>query len=383
MFDFNKEINELEKNGMLRVLNDFTPNGSVLRGTFKGLRVINFSSNSYLGLDSNKNIKEAMAKALEENPSGAEASRLITGTNSETTALEKVIAEWKKTEAALIFSTGYMANVGVISAIADRDTDLFLDKLDHASIVDGAVLSRANIIRYPHCDMAALEKLLKKSVKSKKIVVTDTVFSMDGDIAPLGEISDICKKNGALLIADDAHATGVFGKTGGGVGELLEMEDKIDILIGTFSKGLGLTGGYCAAKKEIIDFLINKSRSLIFTTALPPFIIAGIAKAVEICRLETGAGLRAKLAENINKVKQVLPSAQTQIIPLLAGSAENALNMRDAFLEKGLLALPIRPPSVPQGSSRLRISLSAGHTDAEIAALISALKQQHPYILKG
>ncbi|HOW52502.1 MAG TPA: 8-amino-7-oxononanoate synthase [bacterium] len=374
MNDFiKKELDELASAGLTRTLREFIPDGSALRGTINGRRVVNFSSNSYLGLDSHPGLKKAAAAALEKWPIGASASRLITGSGPWVSELEEKTAAWKKREAALYFGSGYGANVGIIAALADRDTDLFLDKLDHASIVDGAVLSRAKLNRYRHNDTAELERLLKRSTAARKLVVTDTIFSMDGDSAPLEDIVGLCKKYDALLIVDEAHASGVFGKTGAGMMEEIGLAGRAFLDMGTFSKALGVSGGYVAGDRATIEYLINRARSFIFTTATPPMVCAACAAAIEVVMTGEGTHLRERLQEHIATLRAVIPAAATQIVPLILGDIPATRAKYEALLEKGLLALPVRPPTVPTGTSRLRISLSAGHTDEEITALVATL----------
>lgn len=377
MTDFiKKELDELAAAGLKRTLREFIPDGSALRGTLKGRRVVNFSSNSYLGLDNHPALKNAAIAALEKWPVGAPASRLITGTGPWVRELEQQTAVWKKRAAALYFGSGYGANVGIIAALADRDTDLFLDKLDHASIVDGAVLSRAKLQRYRHNDTADLERLLKRSTAARKLVVTDTIFSMDGDIAPLEDIVGLCRKYDALLIVDEAHASGVFGKTGAGMMEERGLAGAAFLDMGTFSKALGVSGGYVAGDRAVIDYLINRARSFIFTTATPPMVCATAKAAIDIVRSDDGTQLRERLQRHIATLRAVIPAAATQIAPLILGDIPATMARYEQFLERGLLALPVRPPTVPVGTARLRISLSAGHTDAEITALVRAFSEK-------
>jgi len=321
---FNEELEKLENKGLKRILKNFEPDKSMLRGKINNQKVINFSSNSYLGIENHPKIANAIKKTIEQFPLSASASRLITATNSIVTKTEQKISEWKN-QKALIFNSGYTANLGVISAIANRNTDIFLDKLNHASIVDGAILSRAKINRFPHNNTEILEKMLKKSNASQKIIVVDTVFSMDGDISPIEKISELSKKYKAFLIVDEAHATGVFGKNGGGICEKFGISNKIDIQIGTFSKSMGLVGAYVVAKKEIIEFLINKARSFIFTTALPPFIYAGISEAIDIVTSLEGEKLRKILSKHINQVKQSGIAIETQIFPYICKTIKETM----------------------------------------------------------
>jgi len=375
MTDFiKKELADLAAAGLTRTLREFIPDGPALRGEFRGRRVINFSSNSYLGLDSHPTLKKAAQDALEKWPVGAAASRLITGTGPWVSELEKKIAAWKKREAALYFGSGYAANLGIISALADRDTDIFLDKFDHASIVDGAILSRARLHRYNHNDVVDLERLLTRSTATRRIVVTDTLFSMDGDIAPLTEIVGLCERYKALLIVDEAHASGVFGKTGGGLMEVYGLSGKAFLEMGTFSKGLGVSGAYVAGDRDTIEYLVNHARSFIYTTATPPMVCAACSAALDIVASGEGEALRERLRKHRSAIRAIAPTAMTQIVPIVIGDAEATVKRSEELFEKGFLVMPIRPPTVPQGTARLRISLSSGHTDEEVASLCTALR---------
>jgi len=366
-------LENLSDAGLLRALRKFVPDGSLLRGTIDGRRVVNFSSNSYLGLDNHPALKKAAIAALEKWPVGAGASRLITGTGPWVRELEEKISVWKKREAALYFGSGYAANVGIIAALADRNTDLFLDKYDHASIVDGAVLSRANLYRYRHADASDLERLLKQSKAPRRLVVTDTIFSMDGDIAPLEEIVALCKKHDALLIVDEAHAGGVYGKSGAGMMEEQGLVGAAFLDMGTFSKGLSVLGGYVAGDRAVIDYLVNHARSFIFTTATPPMVCAAASAAIDVVMSNEGARLRERLQRHITVLRTVVPTVTTPIVPIILGNIPATTMRYEMLLEKGILALPVRPPTVPEGTSRLRISLSAGHTEEEILLLCHAI----------
>jgi glycine C-acetyltransferase len=347
-----------------------------------GKEVINFSSNNYLGLAFSGFIKQAAIQAINDFGAGAGASRLISGNMALHEELEKKIAGFKKTEAALLFNCGYMANCGLLGALCHRDDIIFSDRGNHASIVDGAVLSRARLVRYAHKDVDDLRRLLIRyqSRPGKRFIVTDSVFSMDGDIAPLREIVALAGEFGASVMVDEAHAAGVLGENGRGAVELLNMEGDIDIQMGTLSKALGGFGAYVAGDSLLIDFLINRSRPFIFTTALPPAVVAAALKALDI--VQNRPDLRDTLLRQADWFRKSLQEAgfntmesETQIIPILVGENEKALQFSQKLLDAGLYAPAIRPPTVPRGGARLRISLMATHTQADLEEALDKIKK--------
>ncbi|MBJ6725971.1 8-amino-7-oxononanoate synthase [Geomonas sp. Red875] len=339
-----------------------------------GKEVLLLCSNNYLGLASHPALKAASAAALEQG-TGSGAARLVSGNMELHEQLEERLAAFKGTERALLFNTGYAANTGIISALVGRGDTVFSDRLNHASIVDGALLSRATFVRYPHCDTAALEKLLsEKRGKGRCLIVTDGVFSMDGDIAPLAALVGLARRFDALLMVDDAHGSGVLGATGRGSGELCGVTGGIDVQMGTLGKGFGSFGAYAAASAEICDYLVNKARSFIFSTSLPPAVLAASLAAIEVVDSAEGARLRDQLARNAVLFKTRLEQAgfdtmgsQTQIIPVFVGPAETTMEFSQLLLEEGIFVQGIRPPTVPAGSCRLRCTLMATHTEEEIA----------------
>jgi 8-amino-7-oxononanoate synthase len=286
----------------------------------------------------------------------------------------------KKTEAALVFSSGYMANAGIISALVGRDDVVFSDRLNHASIVDGIVLSRAELKRYPHNDVGALEELLAKATGARRrLIVTDTVFSMDGDVAPLKEIALLAKKYGAWFMVDEAHAFGVLGPTGCGLIEELGLETDVDIQMGTLSKAAGSFGAYAAGPRELIDHLVNTARSFIFTTGLPPAIAAASRAALTIMREEPGR--RERVLRSAQRLRTGLRQfgfdtlqSVTPIIPVAIGEATRAVEFSKQLLERGVFVQAIRPPTVPQGTARLRVTVTAAHTDDDIARCLEVFK---------
>jgi len=342
-----------------------------------GKRLVNLSSNNYLGLAGHPALIEAAARGAARG-AGAGSSRLVAGGDGATEALEQKIADFKGSEAALLLGSGYLANVGAIAALCDRDTAIFLDRLDHASIVDGARLSGAQINRYRHLDLDHLKQLLEKSGAARKLIVTDTVFSMDGDTAPLGELVELKDQFGALLLADDAHGGGVFGPRGEGYAHELGLADRIELQMGTFSKAFGVYGAYIAADRTLIDQLVSTCRTLIYSTALPPAVVAGIGTSLDlvVAADERRRELRAKSEHFRSRLSELgfdSGASTTQIIPALVGSSERALELAQALEERGVLAVAIRPPTVPAGQARIRFSLMATHTDEDLELALEAL----------
>ena len=377
-----KELDALKEKKLYRTLYDLAPvEGSCTKRSFKGKEYTLFCSNDYLGLAHDKRIKEVVKSVTDSHGTGSGASRLINGTTDMHVMLEKKIAEFKRKEASLCYSTGYMANLGVISALADKNSLIVVDKLNHASIIDACRLSEANMRVYPHNNMSKLEKILQRSSAYKrKIIITDSIFSMDGDAADLLTIVGLKKKYNALLIVDEAHAVGVLGQRGSGLAESLDCEKDIDVTVGTLSKACGLLGGFAAGRKEIIEYLVNKSRAFIYTTALPPAFCAAACKALDL--IEEGKE-RSKLTENINFFKQTsnklgeaFNSHLSAIFPIIIGEAKEALSIADQLFEEGFFVPAVRPPTVPKGASRLRITLSAAHSFAEIQELINIIAQK-------
>ncbi|SDW76200.1 glycine C-acetyltransferase/8-amino-7-oxononanoate synthase [Marininema mesophilum] len=346
----------------------------------EGKRLINLSSNNYLGLAGHPAIISAQQQGAEQG-AGATASRLIVGYSPETAALEAQLATYKGCEDALIFTSGYTANVGVLSALLRRNDGVFSDRLNHASIVDGIRLSGARPYRYRHRDLNHLEAQLKEADRlgiRNRLIVTDTVFSMDGDIAPLREIIHLKEKYGAALMVDDAHGSGVFGPEGKGTAYQLGVADGVDLHMGTFSKAYGVYGAYVAGKKEWLHYLVNTCRSLIYTTALPPTMIAGITTSLELIR--QGEDLRRDLAEKSSMFRNQLRQAgfdtgesMTQIVPIMVGGSDQTLQYSRLLSERGVLSVGIRPPTVPDGEARLRFSLMATMKEQELQESITVI----------
>lgn len=344
-----------------------------------GRRVINMCSNNYLGLADHPLLKEAAKNIIDEYGVGCGASRLVGGNNILYRELEGRLAIFKETEAALVFTSGYAANIGILQGISGKIDIIFSDRLNHASIVDGIILSRVNFKRYPHKDFKALEDMLSKEDRAKKkLIVTDTVFSMDGDIAPLPDIVELAERFNAMVMVDEAHATGVLGKDGKGALSHFGLKGKAQIQMGTFSKAFGGFGAFVCGAKELIEFLINTSRSLIYTTALPPSVLASNIAALKI--VESEPAIRQRLWENVEYFKKGLLShkfdiseSATPIIPILLGDNERTMNFSRMLLEEGVYIQGIRPPTVPKGSSRLRITVISTHTREDLDKALEAI----------
>jgi glycine C-acetyltransferase len=374
------ELNELKSQGLYRRMLHIEGSQSA-RVIMDGKEVLLLCSNNYLGLADHPALKEATIKAVEKYGAGTGASRLVSGTMVLHGQLEEQIATFKGTERALLFNSGYAANTGVIPALAQKGDILFSDKLNHASIVDGCLLSRARMVRYPHNDMAFLRRRLEESRgEGRRIIIADGVFSMDGDLAKLAELVALKKEFGALLMVDDAHGTGVLGIAGRGTAEYFGLSAEIDITMGTLGKALGGFGAFVASTNEIIDYLVNSARSFIFSTSLPPAVLAAASAAIEIVNSREGAELRQRLAENSVYLRTALSSAgfdtlgsETQIIPIFIGDVHKTMEFSCALLEEGVFVQGIRPPTVPAGSSRLRCTLMATHSLEDLQQVVAAI----------
>ncbi len=325
------------------------------------------SSNSYLGLCSDDRLKQAAHEAVEKYGTASGGSRLISGSFEAHKKLEEEIAAFKKTQAALIFNTGYMANVGVLSAIAGKDWTIFSDRLNHASIIDGCRLSGARVVVYDHGDARDLETKLKSHSGRFGLIVTDSLFSVDGDLAPLPALADIARRHRLLLMVDEAHATGVLGKSGGGVAEHFGIEADVDISVGTFSKALASEGGFVAGSRALVDYLINTARSFIFSTALSPATIAVSRAALAVVQSEPErrrvlAAHSARLRQSLCQAGFAVADHPTPIISLVLGDPSLAVEFSEALLKENIFVSAIRPPTVPAGTSRLRINLMATHS---------------------
>jgi len=346
-----------------------------------GRRCIDFCSNDYLGLAAHPQVVEAFIDAARMHGVGARASHLITGHQAEHEALEQELAAYTGRERAIVFSTGYMANLGLARAVAGRGATVYGDQLNHASLIDGGRLSGAKLQRYPHGDVAALEQQIAAQESGTALVLTDGVFSMDGDLAPLPALAAACSRYGAYLAVDDAHGLGVTGATGRGSLEHFGLSPgEVPALVGTFGKAFGTFGAFVAGSEDLIETLIQRARTYIYTTALPPAVAAAtrMALAVSIMepwRRERVLALTHRFRELASAAGITLGTSETPIQPILIGSADSAMRTSNALLERGFFVAAIRPPTVPADTSRLRITLSAAHRDEDVERLVAALAE--------
>jgi glycine C-acetyltransferase/8-amino-7-oxononanoate synthase len=379
MNDIAAQLDQLREAGLYRRTRLISgPQGP--RITLDGKPVALLCSNNYLGFADHPRVREAAADAAMRWGVGAGASRLVSGTMTIHERLERALAEFEGTESCVLFGSGYLANVGVLQALGSAGRTIFSDALNHASIIDGCRLARADTFVYGHCDLDHLEWALRERGREGDVIVTDSVFSMDGDVAPLAGIVELARRHGARVVVDEAHATGALGPGGRGAIAEAGLEGQVDVLVGTLSKALGSYGGYACAAREIVELLLNSSRALIFSTAPPPPSIAGALAALELlieqplrpAKLQaTAEVLRAELAA----VGIAAPAGRTQIVPLIVGDADAAVRLSEAVLARGVFAQAIRPPTVPEGSSRLRLTVMASHTASELAAAAAAIAQ--------
>jgi 8-amino-7-oxononanoate synthase len=352
-----------------------------------GKKFLNFSSNDYLGLAGHPALKAATVRAVEKFGAGAGASRLVCGSLAPFHDLEESLAAFKKTEAALSFATGYAAAAGAITSLVGKDDIVIIDKLVHASIVDAAKLSGAKLRVFAHNDLEDLENKMKwaaglkseiRNPKSEVLIVTESVFSMDGDTAPLREIVGLKNKYGAWLMVDEAHATGIFGKNGRGLADELGVSDQIEAQMGTLGKALGASGGYICGSRTLVDFLVNRARSFIFSTAPVPAAAAAAKAGIEIAQSAEGEKLRKALRQRIAGFKSALRAPHSvissAIIPLILGGEQKAVEAAAILREQNIFVPAIRYPTVARGAARLRVTLTAAHSAENVAELVSALK---------
>ncbi len=354
------DLDQMATAGLMRTLTDKTG-------------AINFCSNDYLGLAGDPRLSDAAVMAMKQYGFGSRASRLVTGQTQPVELLEQTIAKQKQVDECLVFNSGYSANTGIIPALMSREDIIFSDKLNHASIVDGILLSRAEFKRYPHCDMAALEEALKQSGKHRRrLIVTDKVFSMDGDVAPMATIIDLAKRYDAWVMVDQAHSFGV----------LEDSDASVDIQMGTLSKAAGCFGAYVCGKSPLRSYLINHARSFIYTTALPAAVTEAARAAVNIIGSSEGVTLRKKVLSNADYVRQQLKQmgfdtlqSTTPIIPVILKDATRAVAASQELYKAGIYVSAIRPPTVPVNTARLRITVTAKHTQAELDMLVNAMRK--------
>ncbi len=344
-----------------------------------GRDYVAFCSNDYLGLAADPRLIAAACEGARASGAGAGASHLILGHTAAHERLETALARFVRLPRALLFSTGYMANIGIVTALAGRHDDVFADKLNHASLNDAALLSRANFKRYVHGDLAALERLLAASRARRKLVVTDAVFSMDGDLAPVPQLLQLCERFDAWLVLDDAHGFGVLGEAGGGVLRHFNVASPRVVYMATLGKAAGVAGAFVAGEPEVIETLIQGARTYIYTTASPPALAHALLASLDIIarenwRRELLARLIAQLQTGAAGLRWPLLASATAIHPLLIGTNADVMRVAAALAERGVLVPAIRPPTVPSGTARLRISLTAAHSADDVARLLDALR---------
>ncbi len=375
---FEIELAELEQHHLLRKSHVIeSSNGT--RVTIDGKSLLLMCSNDYLGLSRHPALREAACTAARQWGVGSGASRLVSGTSSVHQELEFRIARFKCTEAAILFNSGYAANTGIIPALAGDDDSILSDSLNHASIIDGCRLSSASVLVYRHKDMNHLEELLKRcSASRRKLIITDGVFSMDGDIAPLRDIVSLSDKYDAMLMVDDAHATGVLGETGRGTTEHFGLEGRVHIQMGTLGKALGSFGAYAAGSKSLIEYLLNRSRSYCYSTSLPAVICAASIAAINI--VENDPGMREHLWKNQNRFIDGLreigispASSESPIVPIIVGKSERVLKASARLFDHGIYATAIRPPTVMEDTARIRMTIVATQTGTDIDSALDAL----------
>jgi glycine C-acetyltransferase/8-amino-7-oxononanoate synthase len=368
--ELSERLAELESKGLRRRLRMVeSPQGPKV--VLDGAPVLMLCSNNYLGLADHPRVRRAGANAALRWGTGAGASRLISGTMPAHAELESQLASFKGKEAALLFGSGYLANLGVIAALAGEGEVVFSDELNHASIIDGCRLSRAEVFVYRHADTEHLEWGLRKARGRGALIVTDGIFSMDGDTAPLPELAELAERNGCRLMVDEAHATGCVGPEGRGSVAAAGLSGQVDVVMGTLGKALGSYGAYVCGSAELRDYLINTCRPMIFSTALPPSVVASAGAALELLqrfprrveRLHTNAEV---LREALRSEGLEVGASGSHIVPLVVGDAEQAMDLCERVLEQGVFAQAIRPPTVPDGTSRLRMCVMATHLAADL-----------------
>ncbi|MCK4528306.1 pyridoxal phosphate-dependent aminotransferase family protein [candidate division WOR-3 bacterium] len=377
--EFNKKVDYLKSQNQFFYLREINPAATPVV-TMKGKKIIMLGSNNYLGLTSHPKVVETTIKAIREYGTGACSSRVLTGTTSLHTKLEKKLAEFKGTEDAVVFSTGFMTMMGTISAITEAGDIILSDELNHASIVEGCRLSKAQIKIYSHNNMESLEeKLSQCDPSANKIIITDGVFSMKGTVANLPEIKKLADKYNAKVMVDDAHGTGVLGAKGHGTLEHFNMEGKIDLVCGTFSKSLGTIGGFTGAKREVVTFLKLNSRPFIFTASPPPSVAATVLACLEV--IEEEPELYRKLRDNTTFMKNGLKDMRftleetiTPIIPILIGDNEKTFKMTGKLEEEGVFVNPVVPPAVPKESSLIRVSIMASLSSKELETALDKFR---------
>ncbi|HZS61754.1 MAG TPA: 8-amino-7-oxononanoate synthase [Gemmatimonadaceae bacterium] len=374
------DLAALDRAGLRRILRPVSQRHGA-HVTLNGTDAIDFSSNDYLGLASDTRLTKAAIEAFRGDAIGAAAARLISGDHLLHETLERELAEFKKAEAALLFGSGYLANVGTIPALVGRRDVIYADALNHASLIDACKLSRAELRTFPHLDLATLAESLDadRGKFRRRLIVVDGVFSMDGDLFPLCELTNIAQAYDAWTYVDDAHGTGVLGENGRGSAEHWKVEGQIDVVMGTLGKAFGVAGAYVTGSRVLIDYLLHRARSFVFTTAQPPALAAAASAALRIIQDEPE--LRVRLRRNATRVRSALRASgpsDGHIVPVVIGESDETVRIGTALRERGILVGAVRPPTVPLGTSRLRITISAAHTDDDIDRLLETLREVVP-----
>jgi 8-amino-7-oxononanoate synthase len=383
--DIQERLDDLRQRGLYRRMRLVSgPQGP--RVLLDGRPVLLLCSNNYLGLADHPRVREAAAEAAMRWGVGAGASRLVSGNMTVHRRLEEQLAEFKGSQACVLFGSGYLANVGIVSTLAREGDVVLSDALNHASIVDGCRLARARTFVYDHCDVEHLEWGLREAAGRASLIITDGVFSMDGDVAPLAAIAELARRYDARVMVDEAHATGAMGPGGRGSVAAAGLEDEVDVIVGTLGKALGSYGAYACCDGSMAEYLVNSARTLIFSTALPPPAVAGAMAALDILRSQPQRV--DKLERNSRALRHALEDqglhtggSETQIVPLVVGDAAAAMKICEQALKRGVFAQAIRPPTVPDGTSRLRLAVMASHTPAELreaARVLAAVMPEQP-----
>ncbi|MCO0597104.1 8-amino-7-oxononanoate synthase [Peribacillus butanolivorans] len=374
------ELEKIKEGGLYRQLQTVETMSDQGYAMVNGHKMMMFASNNYLGLANDQRLIEASVQATQRFGTGSTGSRLTTGNTIVHEKLEKRLAEFKQTDAAIVLNTGYMANIAALTTLVGRDDLILSDEMNHASIIDGCRLSRAETIIYRHTDLLDLEMKLQINTRyRKRIIVTDGVFSMDGDIAPLPGIVELAKRYDALVMVDDAHATGVLGKDGRGTSEHFGLKGKIDIEMGTLSKAVGAEGGYIAGSRSLVDYVLNRARPFVFSTALSAGVVASALTAVDIIQSEPERRVRIRamsqrLYNELTSLGYTVSGGETPILAIICGEPEQAMFLSKELHKHGIYAPAIRPPTVPSGTSRIRLTLMATHQEEQMNHVIDVFR---------
>jgi 8-amino-7-oxononanoate synthase len=373
---FQHELARLDAQGLRRSLR-VVDGPQDARVVLDGRAVVSLCSNNYLGLANHPALVEAAARAARTHGVGAGASRLVSGSMEVHHAFEERLAAFKRAEAALLFTSGYHANLGTIASLVGEGDAVFSDALNHASLIDGCRLSRAAVHVYRHAEVGDLEDRLRTVRARRRLIVTDSIFSMDGDPAPLRAICALAERHDAMVMVDEAHATGVLGTRGAGLVDALGLEARVTVQMGTLGKALGSFGAYVAGSRALIDYLLNTARTFIFTTALPPPVVAAADAALDLveCEPERRAAVQrnaARLRAGLRAAGYDVPGPESHILPVMIGDPVETMRVSSALLAGGVLAQGIRPPTVPPGTARIRATVMATHTDADIDEAVAA-----------